>query len=491
MTKNAKEHIYYVKGMHCSSCEILIEKKLLEMANVKSAEISMAGGKVIIEYSDKKPSAQELNKIFAGEEYTFSDLPFARKANVSLAPDFAPTLVIGFLVIITFLGLNRLGLSGLVNVSSRSSLPMFFVFGLLAGISSCAALVGGIILSMSKQWSEEGKFQPHLIFNAGRLIFYGIFGAMLGAAGNKLNFSLKFGPILVIAVSVMMIFLAFQMLGLRAFRKFQITMPKFITRFIANESNFKGRYMPFLMGAFTFFLPCGFTITAQGLALISGSAIQGGLIMLLFALGTLPMLLFIGLGSVKFSQKPHLSNRFLKVAGILVLFFALYNINFQLNVLGVSSLNDLGIAKNNSLQSEEGLPPVVSGKQILKMDASSSGYSPNYFKVKVGAPVRWEITDKGTSGCTNAIISKSLFDGKIPLTPGQTSIKEFTPEKAGKYKFSCWMGMVSGIIDVVDKTSTTPQNSIQNGNGNLFAPSGAESSGGTCGINGRCSCGGR
>ena len=395
-------------------------------------------------------------------------------------------------------------MSGLINVSSKSSLPVFFVFGLVAGISSCAALVGGIILSMSKEWGELysdtdstwKKLQPNLIFNVGRLISYGVFGAILGAIGSKLNFSLKFGPILVIAVSLMMIFLAFQMLGFRAFRKFQFTMPKFMTRFIANESNFKGRYMPFLMGAFTFFLPCGFTITAQGLALISGSATQGGLIMLLFALGTLPMLLFIGLPSVKFSQKPHLSNRLLKVAGILVLFFALYNINFQLNVLGISSLSDLGInssqssnaAKNNSFQSEEGLSPVVSGKQILKMAASSSGYSPNYFKVRAGVPVRWEITDKGTSGCTNAIISRNLFDGEIPLTPGQTSIKEFTPEKAGRYKFSCWMGMVSGIIDVVDKSGSLP---TTNGNGNLFAPSATENSGGSCSINGRCGCGGR
>ena len=210
--------------------------------------------------------------------------------------------------------------------------------------------------------------------------------------------------------------------------------------------------------------------------------------MILFALGTLPMLLFIGLSSVKFSQKPHLSERFLKVAGILILFFALYNINFQLNVLGITSISDLGI---NSRQNEEGLPPIVNGKQILKMDASSRGYSPSYLKVKVGIPVRWEIKDIGTSGCTNAVISKSLFEGEIPLTPGQTSIKEFTPEKPGKYKFSCWMGMVSGIIEVVDKGGAVSQNNISNDNGNSFAPSGAESSGGSCSINGRCGCGGR
>lgn len=473
MTKNIKEHIYYVRGMHCASCEILIEKKLLEIENIKSVEASMVKGEVLIEYDNERPSPHKLNEVFKKESYVFSDQSKEAVNNFN-TKEFLITIGIGLLIIVSFIGLNKLGLSGLVNVSSKSSLPVFFVFGLMAGISSCAALVGGIILSMSKQWSKlysDGdstlrKIQPHLMFNTGRVISYAILGVALGAIGSKLNFSLKFGPILVIVVSILMIFLAFQMFGSRAFRRFQFTMPKFITRFIANESNFKGRYMPFLMGAFTFFLPCGFTITAQGLALISGSAIQGGLIMLLFALGTLPMLLFIGLSSVKFSQKPHLANRFLKVAGISVLFFALYNINSQLNVLEISSLSNLSInfgqlsstAKDNSLQSEEGLPPIVNGKQILKMDAFSSGYSPNYLKVRAGVPVRWEITDKGTIGCTNAIISRSLFDGEIFLTPGQTSVKEFTPEKAGKYKFSCWMGMISGIIEIIDKTGTTSQN---------------------------------
>ena len=297
------------------------------------------------------------------------------------------------------------------------------------------------------------------------------------------------------------------MLGLKAFRKFQFTMPKFITRRIADENKFQGKYAPFIMGVLTFFLPCGFTITAQGLALISGGAIQGALIMLFFALGTLPALLTIGLSAVKFSQKPHLANKFLKVAGVLVLFFALFNINNQLNVLGYSSLSDFirkpaSTALNNTISntntnsnvSQEGLAPVVNGKQILKMDASSRGYSPNYFKVKAGIPVRWEISDKGTSGCTNAIISRSLFNGEIPLTPGQTSVKEFTPTKVGKYKFSCWMGMVSGIIEVVSDTGsvagTAAASSGINANNSDIIPSGAKGcgcggggggSGGSCG----------
>lgn len=503
MTKNVKECTYYVKGMHCASCEILIEKKLLELGNIESAEASSDKNRVFIVYKGEKPNIDRLNKIFKEENYHFSDQP-EKVAEEKEKNNFFLIVGMALIVIIGFFLVKNSGLAGLVNVNSTSSLPMFFFLGLLAGVSSCAALVGGLILSMSKQWTETyseknstlEKLQPHLMFNIGRLVSYTILGAVIGAIGSKLQISLTFTSVLITVVSVMMIFLALQMLGIKAFRRFQFTMPKFITRGITNETKFQGKYMPFLMGAFTFFLPCGFTITAQGLALISGSALQGALIMLFFALGTLPALLVIGLSAVKFSQKPHLAGKFLKIAGILVLFFALYNINTQLNVLGFSSFSDIKFDSSsqqstNNNDSEEGLPPIVNGKQVIKMDASSSGYKPNYFKVKTGTPVIWEITDTGTSGCTNAIISRGLFADEIPLTPGKVSVKEFTPTKTGKYKFSCWMGMVSGIIEVVDGTGVISQNNTSNGNGNLFAPSGAESSGGSCGINGKCGCGGR
>ena len=504
MEKNIKEHVYLVKGMHCASCELLIEKKLLTQSNIKSVEASAGKGEALVEYNGEKPSAAKLNELFKDEGYTFSDAPRehfrAEDTPADKQKDLFTSLAWGLGIILIFLGLNKLGFSGLINVSDGSSLPTFFVFGLIAGVSSCAALVGGIILSVSKQWSglyaptdaPAKKFTPHLLFNFGRLFAYAALGLLLGAIGDKLNLSFKFGPILVIVVSIIMIALALQMLGVKMFQKLQPTAPKFITRYIANEANFKGKYMPFFMGAFTFFLPCGFTITAQSLALLSGSALQGGLIMLFFALGTLPALLAIGLSSAKLAQNPHRSARFLKVAGILVLFFALYNINFQLNVIGVTSLSDLkstAAAKSDSAANDKNLAPIVKGKQVLKMNASANGYSPSYFKVRAGIPVRWEIADTGTSGCTNAVISKKLFAGEIPLTPGKTSVKEFTPTKPGRYKFSCWMGMVSGVIDVVEKSGASGTSSVASTS--LFSPSGAENQGGSCGAGGGCGCGGR
>jgi len=459
-----KEHIYYVKGMHCASCELLIEKKLLELKGVKSIEASTTNNQVLIEFENEAPKINELNKIFKQENYTFSDTPPVKIENVSEKNNWAIILGSALFVIIAFVLLSKSGIAGAINVNSKSSLPAFLVLGLLAGVSSCAALVGGLVLSMSKQWNElypnngskSKKAQPHIMFNLGRIISYAIFGFILGAIGGTIQISFTFTTILIIAVSIIMVFLGLQMLGVKKLRRFQITMPKFITRYAANELNFKGKYMPFIMGALTFFLPCGFTITAQGLALLSGNPIQGGLIMLFFALGTVPTLFVIGLSSIKLSSKPHWSNRFSKVAGILVIFFALFNFNSQLNAMGIPSLSNINLKgifsanKNPASAQAKDLPPIVNGEQVIKMDASVNGYSPNHFKLKVNIPVRWEITDTGTSGCTNAVIARKLFSDAINLIPGQTSVKEFTPTQVGTYKFSCWMGMINGSIEVVN-----------------------------------------
>ncbi len=343
-----KEQTYFIKGMHCSACEILIEKKLLAIPGVKSVDASLSKGEAIIEYDGEKPTTETLNDMFRKDNYTFSEdrqlvsSQVQEKSKESINPTLLG-LAIAMVIVTGFLVLDRLGISGLLNISSKSSAITFFGFGIIAGLSSCAALVGGIVLSMSKQWlqmynsqqSKIKKLEPHLLFNVGRVLSYAVLGGALGLIGGRLQISVGLTTTLVIVISVLMIGLGLQMLEVKGFRRFQFSMPRFITRGIANENNFKGKYMPFVMGAATFFLPCGFTITAQTIALLSGNALQGGLIMGFFALGTLPMLLLIGLSSVAFSSKPRLALIFSKVAGFLVLFFALYNIYHQLILLGL------------------------------------------------------------------------------------------------------------------------------------------------------------
>lgn len=340
-----KEHIYFVKGMHCASCEVLIEKKLLLIPGVKAVEASRVQEQVMIEHEGEKPALDAINKIFRRDNYTFFETKEAfgvKKHEIILANPTMIGLAVAIMIITSFLLLDRMGISGLFSISSKSSLVSFFGFGILAGISSCAALVGGMVLSLSKQWNElyileetsSQKLQPHILFNAGRILSYGVLGGVLGLIGSRLAFSFTVTAWLIIGISLLMALLGCQMLGIKALQKFQLSLPKSITRKIADEKKFEGKYMPFVMGAATFFIPCGLTVTAQTIALLSGSPIQGALIMGFFALGTVPMLLLIGFSSIKFFSKPHISLVFSRVAGFLIVFFALYNIWNQASLLG-------------------------------------------------------------------------------------------------------------------------------------------------------------
>ncbi len=497
-----KKYTHKIKGMHCASCELLIEKKLIELPEIEAVDASAAKGEVTIYYQDKRPTEEKINELLEGDGYCLCETGefLGQTATVSTGlKGLLTSVVIAGAVFAGFLLLNRLGLSGLVNVSASSSLPAFFFLGLLAGISTCAALTGGIVLSMSQQWQEgyakndslNEKMKPHLLFNAGRIVSYALLGAGLGVIGNKLQLSLTFNALLVITVSVFMILTGLKMLGVKALQGFQITLPKSLAHKATDQKNFQGKYMPSIMGFLTILLPCGFAITTESLALLSGNMTQGALIMAAFALGTAPGLLAIGFSTVKMGSSSKAAT-FSKIAGVLVLLFAFFNINSQLNVLGLPSLNNFNLKASANAQTDgignrvdiSGLAPIVNGKQLLQMQANANGYSPNYFKVKTGIPVRWEITDTGTSGCTNAVMSKSLFEGQIALTPGQVSVKEFTPTKAGRYKFSCWMGMVTGMIEIVNQDGSAAANT---GAAAAEVPSGAKGCG--CGGGGIGSCG--
>jgi sulfite exporter TauE/SafE/copper chaperone CopZ len=414
---------YAVEGMHCQSCEVLIEDKIMEFAGVKKVVASTKTGQVVIEYEKKAPKVEELNQMFGQKEYTFT-VP-ARISKQKNRPTATHRAILTALAIFAgFLLLNRLGWSNLVNVNTDSALPAFFVLGVLAGVSTCAALLSGLILSLPDQ--DEAHWQ----FYIGRLIAYTVFGALLGAVGQRLQLSLTLGAFLVVGVSGLMILQGLKLLG---WQVTTIALPKKLTRGIFNRG-------PAIMGALTVLLPCGFTITAEGLALITGQPMRSAGMMGLFAFGTLPGLMLARISLAKLGGQ---------VAGVLIILFALFNVNSQFNVLGLPSISNVA-AKNQIGQTAQ------NGKvQVIKMEANNTGYKPNYFKVRVNQPVRWEITDTGTSGCTNAIIARNLFAGQVALTPGETSVKEFTPTKTGQFRFSCWMGMVTGIIEVVETNQVT------------------------------------
>ena len=124
-------------------------------------------------------------------------------------------------------------------------------------------------------------------------------------------------------------------------------------------------------------------------------------------------------------------------------------------VVAVAISGYILLSQKSSIQNTNvsGFAPMVGGKQVLAMTVKSVSYSPYYFKVKAGVPVKWEITSSGQPGCASgAIFANGLVDGPIYLNPerGQVKVVEFTPQTPGTYKFNCSMNMARGTIEVVN-----------------------------------------
>lgn len=467
-SNDLKQCELFVDGMHCASCEVLIEKKLLKMEGIESVDASSKDNRVRVVYKDgQKPEAWRINHEFESYGYKFSTKKFKKdnspmiqffedgsvKINKSKLKNRLGVLVIVVSLIIAFFVVENLQLGRFASVDTSSSLPAFVLLGLVAGFSSCAALIGGLLLSMTKQWNEMfiasdsdfEKAQPHIMFHTGRLISFTILGGVLGLLGDAVSLNnTTVYSFLVILVSIVMLLLALQMLGVGWAQSFKITAPKSLVRFAADETNFKGRYMPFAIGALTFFLPCGFTLIAQSVALTTGSFWQGAFVMLFFAVGTLIPLMTISFSGLKFNSKPHLTARFNVVAGLLILFFVIYNINGQLNVLGYPSLSDIDFSSSSA--GEQSIVAENSeGEQVIKFIAKGFEYTPTTSTVVyAGKTTILEIDNQGILGCGAFVSARGLFDNFIELKPGINKIILNNP-KVGDYKLTCSMGMVRPV----------------------------------------------
>lgn len=448
---------YFVSGMHCGSCEILLQKKISKLKGVREVTAALNDKTVTISYQKgHKPQIDDLNDQFADLGYSFS----AHQTGIATMNQstWTQALVILILFTVLYIIIEDTKIFARFTLNDSSSLPAFFGLGIVASLSSCAALVGGVLLAMSKQWNElyggvdeDKRVTPFVLFNVGRLLSFALLGGILGLIGSFFQISLQFTAVLIIAVSLVMVVVALQMLGVSWAKKIRLGFPRFLSRYAADERNFKGKYMPFVSGALTFFLPCGFTLMAQSIALTTGNFLTSAVMMSAFALGTLPVLAGISFSSLKFQKSTSLGGTFNLIAGLFILLFGVYNVNSQLNVLGFVSLSDI-FAKSNVQSVPQGLGVEIVGEgenqyQQVNMEARQFEYFPKNLTLQAGIPTKLTVTNFNVAGCAQAMWLGGLYDDVLYLnTP--TSTAEFTPQP-GTYKISCTMGMVPPVLVTV------------------------------------------
>lgn len=328
-----KKYSLHVQGTHCNACKILIEDILIEHKEVSGVCVNLRKQMIEIEgdfSANPHELAQILTALLQPHKYTVS---VDRGADEKNFKDLTVALPIGLTALALFFMLQK---SGIINFGFEGGLTPWtaLMIGLIASVSTCLAVVGGLILSLSAQVSQSASsFRPFAFFHVGRVLSFMILGGLLGALGSALAINNTVTAVLGLVAALVMIILGINLLDLFQLTKsFQLALPKGFFAKISRIEN--GFWAPFIVGALTFFLPCGFTQSMQIAALSSGSWFRGSVIMTMFVLGTLPMLVLVSFSSFKFAHTKYAS-LFFKSAGIIVIGLGLFALLAGLAGLGI------------------------------------------------------------------------------------------------------------------------------------------------------------
>lgn len=339
-------YIFHISGMHCPACILLTESEISDLPHITNVKSNLNNHtiEVVGDFGNKSQQqiAEELTVPLKPHGYTVS---IEKNSEEKKWKDFNIAVPIALAFAILFVVLQKAGLVNFVHANGVSY-GTAFVIGIIASLSTCMAVVGGLLLSMSATFAKEGyptslklrgasKMLPQLMFHGGRIVAFFILGGVIGAIGSAFTLNTSATFVLSLGIGVVMFILGINLLEVFPWAKrLQPSMPKFLGKHAFGVSKFNHTLTPLLVGIATFFLPCGFTQSMQLYSLTTGSFLKGGLTMLAFAVGTLPVLALISFSSfsIKNSSK---AGVFFKSAGLIVILFALFNVINSLVVIGV------------------------------------------------------------------------------------------------------------------------------------------------------------
>ena len=322
-----KTYTFHVIGMHCPACPVLIESELEDLTEVSTVRASLKRHDVEVsgDFGDKtlEHIARDLNEILKKHGYTLS---VEKRRHAIRWSEFTWAIPIAGAFIVLFVLLQKLGVVNLVTASGVSY-GTAFVIGLIASVSTCMAVVGGLVLSMSANFAKAGdKIRPQALFHVGRLVAFFVLGGITGLLGSAFALGAVGTFVLSLVVALILLVLGLNLLDMFLWMKrWQLTLPRFVSRHIHGLREINHGLTPALVGVATFFLPCGFTQSMQIYTLTTGNFWTGALTMFTFALGTLPALALLSFSSLAIHEKAR-TGVFFKTAGLVVIFFGLFNL---------------------------------------------------------------------------------------------------------------------------------------------------------------------
>lgn len=181
----------------------------------------------------------------------------------------------------------------------------------LGGSFHCVGMCGPIALALPLHGrSVWGKVFGAFIYNFGRSVTYGLMGLLFGLIGEGLQMAGLQKWVSIIMGSIMVLTVVFPSMGHKVnTRGIFVSMNKLkssLQRLFSKTSNKSLFVLGFLNGL----LPCGLVYMAIAGALATAGLLSSVMFMVLFGLGTIPMMMAVSLAGNLASQKiRHIINK--------------------------------------------------------------------------------------------------------------------------------------------------------------------------------------
>ena len=427
--------------MHCRSCEVLLEDALLQIPDLTHVTVNHTTGKVVLQH-EKILSMSQIHKCIVQNGYSIwqESKPWITRDSV-IWNDIAIAIIV---VVVLWIVLSVTGTTELLqlDVTWTSWFSGMILVGLVAWFSSCMAVVGWVILSLSARWSQDHqqqtaiqKIKPQWYFHLWRLLGFALFGWLLGVVWSALQISDRWYMILFVLVGIIMLLSWLQLTQLfPRISSYHIGFPKSIQKYINMRGKDKWVYIEStLAGAATFFLPCGFTIIAQAYAATTGNFWLWSLTMLWFALWTLPWLFSIWwLTTILKGRWWQAIFRFL---GVLLVWFAYYNFSLAGNYLIALQLSNTPVTVQTIPEDEK---PLVK----INIIQDNRWYTPNRIVIPKNSRIELTIDSQDQYTCASSFWIPSK-DVRTLLNPWDNVIS-FSTDNEDEIIFGCSMMMYRG-----------------------------------------------
>lgn len=165
---------------------------------------------------------------------------------------------------------------------------------LLIGITGslhCAGMCSPLLMAVTNM--TKTVVLNRVLYNVGRIFTYALLGSLFSGAGSFLPIT-PYQNLLSLVFGVVLIFIAFFRIGNTRI-PFLFNAVSRLTTFVKKKFSFfltkKTFTSVFFMGMLNGFLPCGMTLIALSYCLLLAGPVDGFNFMLLFGVGTLPVML--------------------------------------------------------------------------------------------------------------------------------------------------------------------------------------------------------